>query len=213
MIYIEKVVVNSFFENTYIVYDQNKECVIIDPGCYSKNEKDKITSIIDKYALKVKLILNTHCHIDHILGNKHLKDTYKVSIYAHTNEMPVFEAATEYANALELFDYVATDISFTIKEGDIIEVGNMRFNVIYVHGHSPGHLAFYIVKSKYCFSGDVIFVNSIGRTDLIGGDYNTLMESINNKIVTLGDDVVIYPGHGRSTSVGQEKQTNPYLWK
>ena len=210
MLQVQSFVFNPFQENTYVLYDETKACVIIDPGCYESYEKEELASFIEGNQLNVSLLLNTHCHVDHVLGNAFVKDKYKVKFFIHANDEPVLKAVKAYAPnyGFNLYHEALPDGYLT--EGEFVSFGNQRMKILFVPGHAPGHVAFYHEESKTLIGGDVLFLNSIGRTDLPGGNFNTLISSIHNKLFTLPDDVVVYPGHGPQTSIGFEKKTNPF---
>ncbi|HEY0741794.1 MAG TPA: MBL fold metallo-hydrolase [Chryseosolibacter sp.] len=207
---VEKFVFNPFQENTYVLYDDTKECVVIDPGCIEPEEKHELRDFIESNGLKVKLLLNTHCHVDHVLGNDFVKETYKVELLIHEADLPVLKAVRAYAPSYGFFQYHEAEPDRFIKEGDIITFGKQSLDVLFVPGHAPGHVAFYNAKEKMVIAGDVLFYNSIGRTDMPGGDYDTLITSIHEKLFTLPDDITVFPGHGPETSIGFEKKTNPF---
>lgn len=210
MLHIQVFVFNPFQENTYILYDETNECVVIDPGCYEEDEKIELADFIEANNLTVTRLLNTHCHIDHVLGNAFVKEKYKTKLYIHRNDEPVLRAVSAYAPnyGFNLYQETAPDVF--LEEGDVINVGNQEFEVLFVPGHAPGHVAFYNKKEKVVIGGDVLFQNSIGRTDLPGGNLDTLINSIHQKLFTLPDDITVYPGHGPKTTIGFEKLTNPY---
>jgi hydroxyacylglutathione hydrolase len=160
--------------------------------------------------LKVESLLNTHCHIDHVLGNYFVKEKYKVRLCIPRLEEPVLRAQKAYAPAYGIFNYHETTPDILLDEEAEVKFGNQTLKVLFVPGHSPGHLAFYHEQSKILIGGDVLFYNSIGRTDLPGGNYNTLIKSIHTKLFTLPDSVKVYPGHGPETTIGYEKRTNPF---
>ena len=197
-------------ENTYVAYDDTRECVIIDPGCYEKNEQQELTSFIENKNLMVKYLLNTHCHIDHVLGNQFVKDQFNVALLLHKDELVGLNANKILAPSYGIPNYQEAYPDKYIDEQDKVKFGDTELQVLFVPGHSPGHIAFYNKDRKICISGDVLFQRSIGRTDLPGGDYDTLINSIHKKIFPLGDDVVVYCGHGPSTTVGEEKKYNPF---
>lgn len=210
MINIHSFVFGAFMENTYILYDESKECVIIDPGCYEKDEQDALTSFIATNNLKVIQLLNTHCHIDHVLGNQFVKDTYNVKLSTHKKEEPVLLAVKAYASNYGMPNYQASQIDNYLEEGDVVTFGNSNLDIVFVPGHSPGHIAFYNESQKICIGGDVLFQGSIGRTDLPGGDFNTLISSIQTKFFKFSDDMVVHCGHGPTTTIGIEKKSNPF---
>jgi hydroxyacylglutathione hydrolase len=207
---VESFVFNPLQENTYILFDETKECVVIDPGCIEEEEKRALSSFIEENELRVKLLLNTHCHVDHVLGNDFVKEKYKVDFLIHASELPVLKAVRIYAPNYGFFQYKEAEPDRFMKEGDLITFGMQSLKVLFVPGHAPGHVAFYNEASKDVIAGDVLFYNSIGRTDLPGGDYETLINSIHEKLFTLPADVTVHPGHGPQTSIGFEKKTNPF---
>ncbi len=202
---------NSFQVNTYIVYDESKECIIIDAGCYTENEKKLFTEFIDKNELVPKRLISTHCHIDHILGNTLASEKYNLGIEVHEEGVEFMRASIGYASVFGInVDKIQRPSAF-IRENDIISFGNTKLSVIYTPGHAAGSICLVNDEEKYLFSGDVIFHNSIGRTDLPTGDYDLLLTSIKEKIMILDDDYKIYCGHGPVTTVGYERRNNPFL--
>ena len=211
MIQVKQFILNPFQENTYVVFDETGEAVIIDPGCYTLPEQEKIVDFINSKNLKVKYLLNTHGHIDHILGIDSLKKLYNVECIAHADDIPLIQTSPSHALMFGLvFDKIPI-IDKQIKHGDNISFGNSSFEVIHTPGHSKGGVCFYSSKQKILFSGDTLFRGSIGRTDLMDGNYESLIHSIKHRILKLDDDVVIYPGHGDSTTIEYEKRNNPFL--
>lgn len=210
MLHIKSFEFNPFQENTYIVYDETRECAIIDPGCYNTSEKDTLISFIESEQLNVKYLINTHCHIDHVLGNAFVRNNFKVKLLIHKLEEPVLRAVKTYAPNYGFPGYEESSADQFIEEGELITMGNQTFEIALVPGHSPGHIALYHRESKSLLGGDVLFYNSIGRTDLPGGDFETLINSIHQKFFTLPDDVTVYCGHGPATTIGFEKRTNPF---
>jgi hydroxyacylglutathione hydrolase len=211
MLQIHSFVFNAIQENTYVLTDETKECVIIDPGCYDAEERFELTDFIETNGLTVKMLLNTHCHVDHVLGNAFVKETYKTKLYIHPTEVAVLQAVKVYAPHYGFFQYAETEADAFLQEGEIITFGNQQLQVLFVPGHSPGHVAFYHAAQKVVIGGDVLFRNSVGRTDLPGGNFDTLIHSIHEKLFTLADDVTVYPGHGPETTIGYEKRTNPFV--
>jgi hydroxyacylglutathione hydrolase len=210
MLTVRVFVFNPFQENTCVLYDETKECVVVDPGCYEASEKKELTDFIRSTDLKVKMLLNTHCHIDHVLGNAFVRETYKTKLFIHRKEEPVLRAVSAYASNYGFHHYEATEPDAYLEEGSAITFGNQRFAILFVPGHAPGHVAFYNKEEKVVIAGDVLFRNSVGRTDLPGGDFDTLIKSIHEKLFTLPDAVTVYPGHGPTTTIGFEKRTNPF---
>lgn len=210
MIQVKSFVFNPFMENTYIIYDDSKECIIIDPGCYEDYEKNELKKFITDNELKVVKLLNTHCHIDHVFGNHFVKKEYGVELYIHQKDEETLRAVKAYAPSYGFTHFEETSPDHFLEEGDEVKFGNSILQVLFVPGHAPGHVAFYNEEDKICIGGDVLFQGSIGRTDLPGGDFDTLIKSIQNKIFPLGDDYTVYCGHGPATNIGAEKKSNPF---
>jgi len=211
MAQIKTFVFNPFQENTFILYDNTKECVVIDAGCNEESEFKQIDQFIQENNLQLKAVVNTHCHIDHIMGNAYFVKKYKVDSVAHKEEMPLIERSKDMALAFGFEVEEPPVPNSLVDEGDEIKFGNIVLQVKHVPGHSPGSIALYNENEKYVIVGDVLFAGGIGRTDLPGGDYNTLISSIQSKLFTLNDDVVVYPGHGEKTTIEREKSTNPFF--
>ena len=186
MLNVKSFTFNPFQENTYVLYDETKECIIIDPGCYEKEEEDTLVEFIEKNELQVKLLLNTHCHIDHVLGNYFVKNKFNVDLGIHPMEEPVLKAVQAYAPNYGFSKYSSTSADVFLKEGERVSFGDQELDVIFAPGHSPGHVCFYSIPDKILIGGDVLFRNSIGRTDLPGGDQNTLITSIQEKLFLIG---------------------------
>lgn len=207
-----KLTYNDFQENTFIVYDETKECIIFDPGCFRKGEKENLTEQITKLGLKPVRLINTHCHLDHVFGNAFVAETYNLGLEVHKGELPLL---TAYPEICEYYGIVGADISPQpekfINEGDIIRFGNTELLALFTPGHSPASLCFYCKKDAFIIAGDVLFYESIGRSDLPGGDYNTLIKSIKTQLLPLGDHIKVYPGHGPATTIGHERSNNQFL--
>lgn len=210
MLQIKKFTFNPFAENTYVLFDTTKECIIIDPGCYEKAEEKELVDFIESNTLVVKKLINTHCHIDHVLGNAFVKNKFKVLLHIHPIEEALLRAVSSYASNYGFFQYQDSTPDVFLKEDEFVEFGDQKLKILFVPGHSPGHIAFYDAASKTLIGGDVLFENSIGRSDLPGGNFNMLINSIHEKFFTLPDDVTVYCGHGEETSIGFEKRTNPF---
>jgi hydroxyacylglutathione hydrolase len=201
---------NPFQENTYVLYDETREAVIVDPGCYEAHERMQLDTFIQENNLKVVLLLNTHCHIDHVLGNDYVKNKYKVSFLIYPLELPVLKAVKSYASNYGFPQYQEVLPDSFLSEEEEVRFGVTRLSVLFLPGHAPGHVGFYHKEQGILIGGDVLFQNSIGRTDLPGGNFETLIGSIHKKLFTLPDDVVVYPGHGDPTTIGDEKISNPF---
>ena len=203
-------VFNPFAENTCILHDETRDCIIIDPGCYEKSEIDELIGYVQTQSLNVKMLLNTHCHIDHVLGNYAVRKKYDVPLIINKLEEPGLRAVRAYAPNYGFTQYQEVLPDRYIDESDEIVFGNHTLRVLFVPGHSVGHLAFFDDTERILIGGDVLFRDSIGRTDLPGGDHDTLLRSIHRKLFTLHDDVVVWPGHGPDTTIGYEKRSNPF---
>lgn len=202
---------NPFSENTYVLFDDTKECVVVDPGCSDKQEQQQLQDFIQRNNLQVVRLLNTHCHIDHVLGNKFVADTYGVPLEIHEKDLEVLRAVPTYSAAYGFPQYQEILPEKFLKEGEKVTFGQTELQVLFTPGHAPGHVVFYHAESQNIIGGDVLFNRSIGRTDLPGGDYETLLHSIRTQLFTLPDSVTVHPGHGPSTTIGEEKTSNPFL--
>ena len=212
MIQIKKFTFNLFSENTFVLWDDaTLEGAIIDPGCSDSSEEKILESFISENSLTVKYLINTHCHIDHILGCEFVKLKYNPIYLAPELDIPLLQNATMQAS------FVGMDFSISllpdeyITENKKLYLGKSELSFLFTPGHTPGEFCIYIPETKICITGDVLFNDSIGRTDLWGGNYNVLIQSINQKLLSLPDETVIYPGHGESSSIGREKKFNPFL--
>lgn len=197
-------------ENTYVLYESHGEAWIIDPGCSNRAEEEQLNHFIARNNLSVTRLINTHCHIDHVLGNFFIKNRYNAPLYIHKLEEPVLRSAKVYAPAYGFERYNETLPDGWLQDEECLKLGSHELNVLFVPGHSPGHIALYSKENKWLLGGDVLFNGSIGRTDLPGGDYDTLIRSIHEKLFVLPDSVIVHCGHGPSTTIGKEKQTNPF---
>jgi len=202
---------NPFEENTYIIVAENKGCIVIDPGCFDTPEQNELVRKIDELSSKPVKLINTHCHIDHILGNAFVASKYNLGLEIHEGELPVLHAGPVIAGMYGIpYDPSPAPSQF-IKEGIDIELGSEKLKVLFTPGHSPASICFYYPQGGWLIGGDVLFYESIGRTDLPGGDYDTLINSIRTQLFTLPDDTIVYPGHGPQTTIGYEKMFNPFL--
>ncbi|NDW10312.1 MBL fold metallo-hydrolase [Dysgonomonas sp. 520] len=198
--------------NTYVVYDETKECTIIDAGCFYADEKEHLLNFILDNDLIVKHMINTHLHFDHVFGCNFISEQFGVVLEANDKDQFLLD---QFDGQLRMFGFnpvgEAPKIGKVIKEGDMIEFGDQRFFVIHVPGHSPGSLVFYNEEEECLFAGDVLFRDSIGRTDLARGNHDELVAGIKSKLMTLPPETLVYSGHGPNTTVGYEKKHNPYL--
>lgn len=211
MLKIKSFVFSPIQENTYLLYDEFNNCAIIDPGCYFDAEKEQLVGFIQKNGLVPKMLLNTHCHLDHVFGNKHIAETFGLVAQIHEKEKPVLEFAPASGLMWDMpFDNYTGELIF-LKGGDKIKLGEDELYIIEAPGHSPGHICFYNPKQNFLIGGDVLFNRSIGRTDLPGGNHEQLIKNIKEKLFVLPDETVVYSGHGPATTIGEEKKENPYL--
>jgi glyoxylase-like metal-dependent hydrolase (beta-lactamase superfamily II) len=198
-------------ENTYILYNEFNDCIIIDPGCYFDEEKDTFSGFIDSARLKPVMLINTHCHLDHVFGNKYVAEKYGLTLQIHEGEKRVLDFAPASGLMYNMpFDNYSGDFKY-LKEGDIIKLGQDELKVLFTPGHSPASLSFYCEKDSFVISGDVLFYRSIGRTDLPGGDFDTLIKSIRSQLFVLPGETKVYSGHGPMTTIADEKRENPFL--
>ncbi len=208
---IKSFVFNPFYENTYVVSSKKGNCLIFDPGCYEDYELSELKEYIHMNDLNVVAIINTHCHIDHVLGNDALKFDYKVPLKIPKNEKEVFDSVPAYAPQWGMAGYRHAEVDEFLVEGEDLILDEITLKMIEVSGHSPGHLIFYNEEEKVIIGGDVLFRESIGRTDLPGGNHDDLLRNIQEKVYTLPNDVEVLPGHGPSTTIGHEKIHNPFV--
>lgn len=212
MIQIQKFTFNLFSENTFVLWDdESKECAFVDPGCSDSSEEKELENFITENNLESKYLINTHCHIDHILGCEYVKKKYNPIYYAPELDIPLIQNASMQAS------FVGMDFSISLlpdeylSEDKKLQLGKSELSFIFTPGHTPGEFCIYIPSIKSCITGDILFFDSIGRTDLWGGNYDVLMESVNKKLLTLPEDTIIYPGHGDASTIGREKKLNPFL--
>ena len=211
MITIKRFEFNPFRENTYLISDDTGECMIIDPGCYEPEEHDLLLEYFKESQLKPVKIVNTHCHIDHILGTAFLHDQYKLPFLIHPEEKPLLTASITQGELFGLEVKTPPEPTDFLNEGDTVTIGDSVFEVIHIPGHSPGGIVLLNKDQQCMFTGDVLFQGSIGRTDLLGGDYDSLVSSIRQKLLILDPMIRVYPGHGPDTTIGIENQSNPFF--
>lgn len=211
MLKIKHFTFNPVQENTYVLFNEKDACCIIDPGCYFGNERRTLEEFIVDQKLNPKYLLNTHCHLDHVFGNKFVHDSYGLTLHLHEKEKLVLDNAPAAGLAWNMpFENYRGDLIF-LNEGEEVIMDQDILKVLLTPGHSPGSICFYCEKQKFVIGGDVLFRLSIGRSDLPGGDFDTLIKSIQQKLFVLPDDVIVYPGHGEPTTIGFEKKNNPFL--
>jgi hydroxyacylglutathione hydrolase len=198
-------------ENTYVLYNEFNDCIIIDPGCYYDAEKDELVAFIADNKLKPIILLNTHCHLDHVFGNKFIAEKYNLTLQMHENEKPLLAYAPTSGLTYNMpFDNYEGNFIY-LNEGDTIKLGDEALQILLTPGHSPGSLSFYSAKNNFVISGDVLFKNSVGRWDLPGANEAQLIKSIKEKLLVLPAETIVYSGHGQTTTIGYEKKNNPYL--
>lgn len=202
---------NPFSENTYVLWDETLECIIIDPGCYEREEEQELEYFISENKLKPVALLNTHCHIDHVLGNRFIADKYKLVPRIHPDEKSLLDAVNSYAHLYGISYKPSPEPELNLSDNSKFSFGNTELKMILAPGHSPGSICFYNEKDKILIGGDVLFYESIGRTDLPGGNHEQLLESIRNRIFTLPADVKVYAGHMEPTTIQHELKHNPFL--
>lgn len=211
MLTVKTFTFNPVQENTYLLYNENGSCCIIDPGCYFPEERETLKATIEAEGLKPILLLNTHCHFDHVFGNKFVAETWGLTPLIHEKEQLVHDRAEVSSQKWQLpFEAYQGQFKY-LKEGESVNIGEDQLDVLFTPGHSPGSISFYYEKGGFVIGGDVLFSGSIGRTDLPGGDYDTLVQSIQIKFFTLPDDTKVYSGHGPLTTIGFEKMNNPFM--
>jgi len=211
MLTVKRFIFNPIQENTYVVYDGKDACAIIDPGCYFPEEKKILSVWLDEHRLHPNILLNTHCHLDHVFGNKWVAEQYDLELQMGEKELWTFRFAPESGIRWSMpFENYSGKIIF-LSEGDEIKLGEDKLEVLFVPGHSIGHVAFYNRKQGFVIAGDLLFRMGIGRTDIPGGDADLLLHSIQNKLMVLPNETIVYPGHGEPTTIGFEKENNPFL--
>lgn len=211
MLYVKVFLFNPVQENTYLIYNEEKECIIIDPGCYYENEQEDLVGFIEENRLKPVLLLNTHCHLDHVFGNKFVSQKYDLILHIHPLEKKMLELAPASGLMWNMpFDNYQGELEYLVP-GRPLRLGNNEIEVLFTPGHSPGSVSFYSPGNGFVISGDVLFRESIGRTDLPGGDFNVLSRSIIDQLYSLPGETVVYSGHGPSTSIDWEKNHNAYV--
>lgn len=214
MIQIQKFTFNLFSENTFVLWDdESKESAIVDPGCSDSSEEQILEKFITENNLTVKYLINTHCHIDHILGCEFVKNKFNPIYYAPELDVPLLQNAKMQASIVGMDFSISILPDEYLTENTKLYLGKSELSFLFTPGHTPGEFCILIPEIKTCISGDVLFFDSIGRTDLWGGNFDTLIKSINEKLLTLPDETIIYPGHGESSTIGREKKLNPFLKK
>jgi len=212
MFNIQKFVFSPFYENTYLIWDDNtKDAAVIDPGCYDDKERSTLDEFIKKELLEIKFLINTHCHIDHIFGNAYIKEKYNPTFLAPEKDLFMLDLMIDTAKSYGVEFTPSPKPDKLIDKDEPFILGESAGKFIFTPGHTPGEYCLFFEKDKICFTGDVLFRRSIGRTDLWGGNYETLLESIRTKLFTLPDETIIYPGHDSHSTIEEEKENNPFF--
>lgn len=208
---VEKFTFNPFQENTYLLIAADGSCAIVDPGCYGQHECEVLSSYIDSNGLRPERLLHTHCHLDHMLGNKYIAGRYDLTPEHHPLETQILIAAVETGMRFGIPVDASPKGNPCLQDGDIVCCGDLNLEIVHTPGHSPGSVCFYHAESGILIGGDVLFKESIGRTDLPGGDHQTLLRSIRDRLFILPEETIVFPGHGDSTHIGYEIRNNPFL--
>lgn len=211
MITLKTFVFNDFYVNTFVLYDDTKECVIIDPGCNDKSQRDELAAFINEQALIPVMLINTHGHFDHVAGDRYVKSAWQIPLALHEKDKPLLDDTLHYAEFFSIEVEQPPEPDLFLKEGDVVKFGVSELVVLHIPGHSPGSIVLYSKAGSLLVAGDVLFKGSIGRTDLPGGNYNVLIKGITEKLMTLPRETRVFPGHGPATSIGLEYDTNPFL--
>ena len=212
MLTVHTLTYNSWQENTYIMAADNVDCIIIDPGCLNVEEQKNLVNYLDEHKLVPKRLFNTHLHLDHVFGNHFVCEHYNIGAEAHKADEFWIEQTVAYAGQMGMHvEQNPPALTAYFEDGQKIKFGNSTIKVLHVPGHSPGGVVFYCESEGFAIAGDVLFRESVGRADLPGGDFDTLIEGVRSKLLTLPDEVIVYPGHGPSTTIGHEKLHNMFL--
>lgn len=211
MITIKSFVFNAFQENTYALYDETGDCILVDAGCYSSAEKQNIDAFLQQHQLTLKKLVNTHCHVDHVLGMAYLAQKYNPEIWIHPGDAKLMEDARKHGLIFGFDAEEPPKATHFLEDGQELKIGNSSLQIYHVPGHSPGSVAIHSREGNFVVVGDVLFKGSIGRTDLPGGNYDQLIESIFKKLMVLPPETIVYSGHGPSTTIHEEALSNPFL--
>ncbi len=211
MIQIHYFTFSPIAENTYVLWDETKEAVIIDPGCLAQYEKEELADFVEDNQLTVKYLLQTHAHLDHVFGSAFVKRKFGVKMHMHQNEIPILADVENRCKLWGIKGYEPVEADEFIDENSAITFGNSSLEIRFVPGHAPGHLAFVNHAQKFIIGGDVLFNGSVGRTDFPYCNHQDLINSIHQQFLVLADDYVVYPGHGKPTIIGKERVSNPFF--
>ena len=211
MILIKKFTFNPFQENTYLLINEEKECIVIDPGCFNRSEQKELSDYIEENGIKPIRLICTHAHIDHVLGNKFISEKYNLGLELFQSEYDMLSLAKRSSEVYGIpYEESPAPAAF-IKDGEELLFGKSVLKAYHVPGHSPDHLVFLCEEDQFLIGGDVLFKGSIGRTDLPGGNHQQLLDNISSILFKMDDEVIVYSGHGPETTIGEEKRTNPFF--
>jgi hydroxyacylglutathione hydrolase len=211
MIRIKKFTFNPFQENSYVLINDKNECIVVDPGCFNANEENELSNYIEVEGLTPIYLINTHFHIDHVLGNSFVAEKYNIPVTAFNSEIDMPAMAERSAELYGIPYKSSPKPTHFLAEGDTIDFGSSQLKVLFVRGHSPDHIVLVCEAEDFMIGGDVLFKGSIGRTDLPGGNHHDLIDNIESKIFTLKESIKVFSGHGPETTIGVEKNTNPFF--
>lgn len=214
MLNIKQFIFNPFGESTYVVWDNDlRQAIVVDPGMCDDSERRRLDSYLSDNNLELTGIVNTHMHLDHCIGANYVKNRYGVKVHASAADAPLGAMVPQQAMrfGMDSRGYEPVTVDVPLADGDTIDVGSEKLEVIAVPGHSPGGIALYSATGRFVLTGDSLFCGSVGRTDLPGGDYGTLINSVSGRLLSLPDDTLVLPGHGDSTTIGRERESNPFL--
>jgi len=211
MITIKNFVFNELGVNAFVLYDETEECMVVDPGCNTEDQRQELSSFISDRKLKPVYIVNTHGHFDHIFGNSWAKSVFKCPVLMHKDDLPLIINADKFAGIFGFVVEMPPMPDRYLTDGEILHFGDSQLKIIHVPGHSQGSICFYSENDNFLIGGDVLFNGSIGRTDLPEGDHNLLIRGIKEKLMPLPPGTVVWPGHGPKTNIGHEYDTNPFL--
>lgn len=199
--------------NTYLVVDEGtKECAVVDPGMIEPEEENALVDYIEREGLKVRYVINTHLHVDHAIGDRFVVERFRVPVLGHRGDETLGQRMQQQAQMFGMREKLdSVSLTSYLEDGDKLKIGGGELEVLHVPGHSPGSIALYDPQGKWVIAGDALFADSIGRTDLPGGSYDTLVSAIKDKLLKLPDDTAVYPGHGPATTIAHERRYNPYL--
>lgn len=211
MLHVHSFTFNPVQENTYIIYNQNRHAILIDPGCYFTAEQETLQSFLLVNGLQLVQLINTHCHLDHVFGNKWASQTFELELFIHAEEEKVLAFAPQSGIKYGLPFNNYTGALHFLKQDDVVQLDEDELLILETPGHSPGSICLYSKADKFVIAGDALFYGSVGRTDIPFGDHGTLIAAIREQLLTLPDETKVYSGHGKTTTIGYEKRNNPYL--